>query len=54
MAVNRLSPSNLAELKRICREESQKIPKSKCAKLVTSHQRRLKAVITAKGASTKY
>ena len=54
MAVHRRSPSNLTELERICREEWQKIPKSRCAKLVASYPRRLKAVIAAKGASTKY
>ena len=47
MTVHRLSPSNLTELERICRDEWQKIPKSRCAKLVT-YPRRLNAV------STKY
>ena len=46
--------SNLTELERICREEWEKLPKYRCAKLVVSYQRRLKAVITVKGASTKY
>ena len=50
MAVHRRSPSNLRELERICREEWQKIPKSRWAKLVASYLRRLKAVIAAKGA----
>ena len=54
MAVHRWSPSNLTELERICRDEWQKIPKSRCAKLVASYPRRLEAVIAAKGASTKY
>ena len=54
MAVHRRSPSNLTELERICREEWQKIHKFRCAKLVASYPRRLKAVITAKDASTKY
>ena len=45
IAVHRLSPSNLMELERICREEWQKIPKSRCAKLVASYPRRLDAVI---------
>ena len=47
-------PSNLTELERICREEREKPPKYRCAKLVASYPRRLKAVIAAKGASTRY
>ena len=38
---------------RICREEWEKLPKYRCAKLVASYLRRLEAVITAKGASIK-
>ena len=52
--VQRRSPSNLTELEKICREEWEKLPKYRCAKLVASYPRRLKAVITAKGVSTKY
>jgi hypothetical protein len=48
------SPSNLTELERICIEEWEKLPKYRCAKLVASYPSRLEAVITAKGASTKY
>jgi hypothetical protein len=48
------SPSNLTELERLCREEWEKLPKYRCAKLVASYPRRLEAVIDAKGASTKY
>ena len=44
-------PSNL---ERICREEWEKLPKYRCAKLVASYPRRLEAVIAAIGASTKY
>ena len=54
IAVQRRSVSNLTELERICREEWEKLSKYRCAKLVASHPRRLRAVITAKGASTKY
>jgi hypothetical protein len=54
IAVQRPSPSNLTELERICREEWEKLPKYRCAKLVASYSRRLEAVIPAKGASTKY
>jgi transposase len=52
--VQQRSPSNLTELERICREEWEKLPKYRCAKPVTSHPRRLKAIIAAKGDSTKY
>jgi hypothetical protein len=44
--VQQRSPSNLTELESICREEREKLSKS--------FPRRLEAVITAKGASTKY
>jgi hypothetical protein len=54
IAVQRCSPSNLTELERICREEWKKLPKYRCAKFVASYPRRHKAVIVAKGASTKY
>jgi hypothetical protein len=54
IAVQQRSPSNLTELEWICREESEKLPKYMCAKLVVSFPRRLEAVIAAKGASTKY
>jgi hypothetical protein len=54
IAVQQHSPSNLTELERICREEWEKLPKYRFAKLVASYPRRLKAVINAKGASTKY
>ena len=54
IAVQRHSPSNLAEFERICREEWEKLPKYRFAKLVVSYPRRLQAVIAAKGASTKY
>jgi transposase len=53
-AVQQRSPFNLTELERICREEGEKLPKYRCAKLVTSYPRRLNAVIAAKGSTTKY
>ena len=52
--VQRRSPSNMTELERICREEWENLSKYRCAKLVASYPRRLKAVIATKGASTKY
>jgi hypothetical protein len=48
IVVQRGSPSNLRELERICREEWKKLPNYRCAKLVASYPRRLKAVIAAK------
>ena len=54
IAVQQRFPSNLPELERICREEWEKLPKYRCAKLVASYPRRLNPVIAAKGASTKY
>ncbi|MBN3294624.1 TCB2 transposase, partial [Polypterus senegalus] len=54
MAVHQCLPSNLTELERICKEERQRIPKSRCEKLVASFPRRLMAVLAQKGASTKY
>jgi hypothetical protein len=49
IAVQQPSPSNLTELERICREEWEKLPKYRCAKLVASYPKMLKAVIAAKG-----
>ncbi len=54
MAVQQRLPSNLTELERICKEEWQRIPKSRCEKLVASFPKRLMAVFNKKGASTKY
>jgi transposase len=54
IAVQQHSPSNLTELKGICREECEKLPKYRCAKLVASNPRRLNAVIAAKRVSTNY
>ncbi len=54
MAVHQRLPSNLTELERICKEEWQRIPKSRCEKLVSSFPKRLMAVLNQKGASTKY
>ncbi|XP_036392475.1 HHIP-like protein 1 [Megalops cyprinoides] len=48
MAAHRRSPSNLTELERICQEEWEKLPKSRCVKLVQTYPISLKAVIAAK------
>ena len=53
-SVQQCSPSNLTELERICREDWEKLPKYRCAKLVASYPSRLEAVIADKGASTKH
>ena len=54
IAVQRRSPFNLTALERICRDECEKLPKYRCAKLVVSYPRILDAVITTNVASTKY
>ncbi len=54
IAVHQCLPSNLTELERICKEEWQRIPKSRCGKLVASFPKRLMAVFNQKDASTKY
>ena len=54
MAVHRRFPSNLMELERSCKEEWEKHPQIRCAKLVASCSKILEALIAAKGASTKY
>jgi len=54
IAVHKRSPSNLQELESICQEEWAKIPQSYCEKLVRGYPDRLKALIDAKGAATKY
>lgn len=43
MSVHRRFPSKLTDIKRICGEEWQKIPKSKCAQLVSSYAKRGRA-----------
>jgi hypothetical protein len=52
IVIHRHSPSNLTADEKICKEEWDKIPQSKCAKLIQTYPRRLKSVIAAKGAST--
>uniref|UniRef100_A0A8C1FTT5 Nuclear transcription factor, X-box binding 1 n=1 Tax=Cyprinus carpio carpio TaxID=630221 RepID=A0A8C1FTT5_CYPCA len=48
MAVHQHLPS-MTELERICKEEWQRIPKSRCEKLVASFPKRLMAVLDQKG-----
>jgi hypothetical protein len=54
IAVQQGTPSKMTKLERICRDEWEKFPKYRCAKLVESYPRRLESVIAAKGSSTKY
>ena len=53
-AVHQRKPSNLTDLKQFCKEEWGKLPLSRCKKLVEGYQKRLKAVLAAKGQATKY
>ena len=54
IAVHRRSPSNLAELEQFSHEEWTNISSSHCAKLVEIYPKGLRAVIAAKGVSTKH
>ncbi len=47
-------PNNADELKATVKETWASIPPQQCHKLITSMQRRIEAVIKAKGAPTKY
>ena len=53
-AVHSRSPCNLTELEMFWKEEWGKIAVSRCAKLIETYPCGHKAVIAAKGASTKY
>uniref|UniRef100_A0A8C5DP94 Transposase n=1 Tax=Gouania willdenowi TaxID=441366 RepID=A0A8C5DP94_GOUWI len=53
-AVHARKPSNLTELEMICREEWSKIPPTRIQTLIGSYRKRLEAVISEKGGSTKY
>ncbi|KAG2465277.1 TCB1 transposase, partial [Polypterus senegalus] len=53
-AVHARKPSNLNELERICKEEWSKIPSTTIQTLIGTYRKRLEAVISAKGGSTKY
>ena len=44
IAVQRCSPFYLTKLEKICREEWEKLPKCRCAKLVVSYPRRPEAI----------
>ena len=54
MAVHKRSPHNLEELVNFCQQEWKKITPSVCKKLIDGYQKRLKAVLDAQGAATKY
>ncbi|KAG2468920.1 TCB1 transposase, partial [Polypterus senegalus] len=53
-AVHARKPSNLNELEIFCKEEWSKIPSSTIQTLIGTYRKRLEAVISAKGGSTKY
>ncbi len=52
--VAKRQPRNLDDLKRICKEEWDKIPPEMCANLVANYKKRLTSVIANKGFATKY
>ncbi len=52
--VAKRQPRNLIDLKRICKEEWDKIPPEMCANLVANYKKRLTSVIANKGFATKY
>ncbi len=52
--VAKCQPRNLNDLKRICKEEWDKIPPEMCANLVANYKKRLTSVIANKGFATKY
>lgn len=53
-AVHARKPSNLNELEMFCKEEWSKIPSTTIQTLIGTYRKRLEAVISAKGGSTKY
>ena len=53
-AVHARKPSNLIELEMFCKEEWSKISSTTLQTLIGSYRKRLEAVISAKGGSTKY
>ena len=53
-AVHARKPSNLTELEMFSKEEWSKIPSTRIQTLIGSYRKRLEAVISAKGGSTKY
>ncbi len=52
--VAKRQPQNLNDLKRICKEEWDKIPPEMCANLLANYKKRLTSVIANKGFDTKY
>ena len=54
IAVHQQNSSNLKELEQFCLEEWAKIPVTRYATLIETYPKRLAAVISAKGDSTKY
>ncbi|KAK3522610.1 hypothetical protein QTP86_027195 [Hemibagrus guttatus] len=52
--VHARKPSNVAELQQFCKDEWAKIPPQRCNRLIASYQKRLIAVVAAKGGPTSY
>ncbi|KAK3567068.1 hypothetical protein QTP86_009264 [Hemibagrus guttatus] len=52
--VHARKPSNVAELQQFCKDEWAKIPPQRCNRLIASYQKRLIAVVAAKGDPTSY
>jgi hypothetical protein len=54
IAVHQSEPIQLEGAGEVCLEEWAKIPVARCAKFIEAYPKRLAAVISAKGGSTKY
>ncbi|KAK3513120.1 hypothetical protein QTP70_001693 [Hemibagrus guttatus] len=52
--VHARKPSNVAELQQFCKDEWAKIPPQRCNRLIASYEKRLIAVVAAKGGPTSY
>ncbi len=53
-SIHARKPSNVAELKQVCKEEWAKFPPQQCERLIASYRKRLIAVVAAKGGTTSY
>ncbi len=51
-SIHAQKPSNVAELKQLCKEEWAKIPPQRCERLIACYCKHLIAVIAAKGDTT--
>ncbi len=53
-SIHARKPSNVSELKQLCKEEWAKIPPQRCERLIASYCKHLIAVVPAKGGTTSY